>query len=55
MPVNWPVHAKDFLSDDPKKKVLPISGDFGVVRDPLSGALDVRGARSRPGPGSDRH
>ena len=28
MPVNWPAHAKDFLSDDLSKKVMPISGDF---------------------------
>ena len=61
MPVNWPVHAKDFLSDDPKKKVLPISGDFEEWRGTpwqvrsMSEALDVRGARSRPGPGSDEH
>ena len=50
MPVNWPAHAKDFLSDDLSKKVMPISGDFEEwcgtpcqVRS-MSGALDlVRG------------
>ena len=44
MPVNWPVHAKDFLSDDPRKKVMPISGDFEEwCATPCQGA--VRGAR----------
>ena len=50
MPVKWPVHAKDFLSDDPRKKVMPISCDFEEWCAPpcqgrsMSGALDlVRG------------
>ena len=50
MPVNWPAHAKGFLSDDLSKKVMPNSGDFEEwcgtpcqVRS-MSGALDlVRG------------
>ena len=51
MPVNWPIHAKDFLSDDPRKKVMPISGDFEewcatpCQKRSMSEAIDVRGAR----------
>ena len=48
MPVNWPIHAKDFLTDDPKKKVMPIAGDFEewcatpCQKRSMSEALDVR-------------
>ena len=50
MPVNWPAHAKDFLSDHLSKKVMPISVDFEewcvtpCQVHSMSGALDlVRG------------
>ena len=56
MPAKWRAHAKDFLSYNLRKKVMPISGDFEEWRATpcqgrsMSGALDVRGARYRPGP-----
>ena len=51
IPVNWRVHAKDFLSDNLAKKVMPISGDFEewcahpCQRRSMPGALDL--VRSR--------